>query len=397
MRKWLLLCLAVVVVSSTPVLAQDPTATPTTPTTVRIWWPDALYPTAARPVIDDILSEYAQENGLDLRYFPYSPGNIVHRLDLTREVAPDAMPDLMLMRRDELTRAASSGLVEPIDGWVPTSTSAGMSEEILAMGQYNQVLYGLPYMLEVQHMLYDPTQFEGESITFADILNADMPILFPAKPETGTIINDVLMIEYLAAGGSFVGADGLPTLNEDAVQTVLDFFAAGLEAEVFSPDLLQYTYPDDYWDLINANTVSFVESQRFWQQRTSLAPELTVLPILTPQEQPYLLVDGWVWVLIAQDEAARAEAQRFISWIMATDKLVDIAESLQLVPSQQRAQRVLDDPYVEALTVVLASSALVIQSPTNEAAAALQVAFEAVLNGGDPLEATAAALDSLTP
>ncbi|MCB9436938.1 MAG: extracellular solute-binding protein [Anaerolineales bacterium] len=397
MRKWLLLCMVVVVVSSTPVLAQDPTATPTTPTTVRIWWPDALYPTAARPVIDDILGEYAQENGLDLRYFPYSTGNVVHRLDLTREVAPGAMPDLMLMRRDELTRAASSGLLEPIDGWVPISTSAGMSEDILAMGQYNQVLYGLPYMLEFQHMLYDPTQFEADTVTSEDILESHLPILFPAKPETGMVINDVLMIEYLAAGGSFVGSDGLPTLNEDAVRTVLDFFATGLEAGGFNSSLLQYTYPADYWDLITADSVSLVESQRFWQQRTSLDSKLTVFPILTPQGQPYLLVDGWVWVLIAQDEGARAEAQRFISWIMATDKLVDIADALQLIPSQQRAQRVLDDPYVEALTPLLTSSALVIQSPTNEAAAALQVAFEAVLNGGDPLEATAAALDSLTP
>lgn len=205
------------------------------------------------------------------------------------------------------------------------------------------------------------------------------------------------MVEYLSAGGNFIGVDGLPTLKEDALRSVLHFFAAGLEANIFSPTLLQYAYPTDYWDSIEPDTVSLVSSQQFWRQRSGLSSELAVLPILTPSGQPYLLVDGWVWVLIAQDDAARAEAQRFISWIMATDKLVDIAQALQLIPSQQRAQRVLDDTYVEALTLILASGVVVIETPTNESAAALQVAFEAVLNGGDPVEATAAALRSLAP
>lgn len=397
MRKWLLFCTVVIVIIGTPVAAQDPTATSSTPTPVRVWWPDALYPTAARPIVDDILSEYAQENGLDIRYFPYTPGSVVHRLNLTREVAPSALPDLMLMRRDELIRAASSGLLQPIDGWVPTTTSAGMADEILAMGQYNQVLYGLPYLLEVQHMLYSPTHFEDQLISFEDIISTNTPVLFPAKPRVGSVISEVLMVEYLSAGGNFIGVDGLPTLKEDALRSVLHFFAAGLEANIFSPTLLQYAYPTDYWDSIEPDTVSLVSSQQFWRQRSGLSSELAVLPILTPSGQPYLLVDGWVWVLIAQDDAARAEAQRFISWIMATDKLVDIAQALQLIPSQQRAQRVLDDTYVEALTLILASGVVVIETPTNESAAALQVAFEAVLNGGDPVEATAAALRSLAP
>lgn len=384
---------------SIPAIAQDGTPEPEDPNLpLRVWWPDALYPEGNRDTIDGIFAEFSSIYNLDLRYYVHTVGNDVPRLQLTHDIAPDATPDLMLMRREDMVRAARDNLIVPVDGWVPASTIAGASENLLALGEVDEVLYGVPYMLDLHHMLYNTSVFDTPPDSFEAVSGAEGLLTFPGQPRTGETVSDLVLVSYLASGGEFVGPEGEPVLDEPALRTVLEFFATTVTNEVISTDLLAYAAPANYWDqIIAAETdIALVNSSLYLSQRDDVPPEFDIVTLPSPDGTPTTLADAWFWVLTTTDPQRQEEAQRFLLWVMETDRLADMSMMLDTIPSQQRALRVLDDPYIDEMSNLL-PVALYVEGRNNAAAAALQQAFEAVLNGTPPDEATAAALERVSP
>ncbi|MGV2436409.1 MAG UNVERIFIED_CONTAM: hypothetical protein LVT10_17195 [Anaerolineae bacterium] len=71
------------------------------------------------------LEAFAQtENGVSVKVRTKrvsDVGGIMSTLRTAREVAPSALPDMTLLRRQDLLDAVQRGLVQPLDGLVPTS------------------------------------------------------------------------------------------------------------------------------------------------------------------------------------------------------------------------------------------------------------------------------------
>ncbi len=369
-----------------------------TSVSVRVWWPDTLASVRARALLSDVFATFAETQAISPRYYEYVAGDNVRVLELTNRVAPRAMPDLMLMRRDDMVDAVAAGLIVPIDGWAPATTIAGMPENLLTLGQVNGVLYGLPYLVEIKHIIYDTTVFETPPTAFDDVLDHEASMFFPGRPPNNEVVNDVVLMQYLAAGGTLVDAEANPVLDEEALETLLNSYAAGLDSGIFSPDLITYTSLDNYWSQVIASEIglALIGSDQFLERQAGLPVEMGVTSVPTSGNQPIALLDGWVWVLMTNDVTYQEQAQRFLLWMMDTDRLVDLAEVLNTVPTQQRALRVLDDTYFDFVQDLL-PRAVYVEERDNQAAAALQLAFEAVMNGGDPDEAAAAALESLSP
>ncbi len=378
-----------------PAWAQEDDASPTA---ISVWWPDALY-TGGRAEIDRIFDDFNESNALDLRIYQHEIGADLHRLLLTRDVAPDALPDIMLLRREDLEGAVNAGLLQPLDGWVPFSITGGLSSlspELLNLGEVNGVQYGWPYMLEIRHMLYNTTIFDVPPTDFTLIFSQDDPILFPGRPRAGGFANYLIMAEYLAAGGSLVNDEGLPALDAEITQRVLEFYAEGVAAGLFTTDILDYSTPFSYWGQITsgASNLAMVDSGTYLRRRDALPPEVAPMPLPTLDGTPRLLVDGWLWVVVTDDLVRQERAQRFLNWMMDTDNLADSAQILQLFPAQQRAVDILNEPYLETLSAWLPDS-IFATNRNSPAAAALQTAFEAVLEGMSPEEATATAVEGL--
>ncbi|MCQ3931803.1 MAG: hypothetical protein DPW16_15225 [Chloroflexi bacterium] len=392
-----------------PVFARQKDAAPTRVNqqevvNLRVWWPDALLSENAADTLenqfDSFRSAYVNVN-LDLRYLEYQPIDTIRRLTLTRDVAPDALPDLTLMRYEEMMAAVNSGLLQPVEGLLPPSTLNDLSDNVLEMGQVAGEFYGIPYLLSIDHMLYT-----GDSAppprNFSDFLEQDTPLLFAAKPATSQVINELLLIQYLAEGGYLVDQENVPALNEDALLTVLEFYSTAVQLEPFRQpleDTLQLQTLADYRAQLSGDdpVLALLNSTDYLLYRNRFAGDAKIVPPLTADGQSFTLLDGWMWVLLADDATRQIQARNFLTWMMNSDNLTDTALALNMLPSQQRALRVMaeDSDLIVLSNLINAAYFLPPAQRQNVAAVALQVAFESVLQGITPRAAAEIAMATL--
>lgn len=403
----------------TPVTqAQEPAPQTTRP--IRFWWPEELYGDAAAAVLTTFITDFNNSSSsfeVDYRVYvnDFEGQSPVAQLNLTNTVAPAAVPDLMVMRREHMITLVQNSLsgstpndettsfsivpvvLQSIEGWDTRpllNEVAPLSQEIQVLGETNGILYGLPYLIEVQHTIASPGTFDTRPITIDDVLEAETPMLFAGRPRSGQVVNDMVLLLYTALGGQLIGTDGLPTLNEAALRQTLALIDEGLQRGVFSRELLNYRSPNDYLDtlIVDEPAYGVVDSSVFLRTAAFEDYSVGAVPLL---ETPLVLVDGWVWVLLTDDETRQSQAREFTGFMMETDQLVDISIAVDTLPIQERALNALDTDYVETVQNLLTST-IFVNGRGNQAALALQSAFEAVLTGDTPAEATTKALENLT-
>ena len=388
------------------------TATPLpTPTpqaeqrTIRVWWPDELYPADGSAAADILHSQFdlfrQTYSGYTVeirRKRSHGLGGILASLRTATPVAPGAVPDLTLMRREDLITAAQEGLIVPLDDWMPANMSGNnLFSGVRALGEVDGVLYGIPYTLNIRHTLYRASVFETPPQTFADVLNARTPYLFAANDAP---VSWTVLLQYLAAGGRLADENGAATLSPDALQTVLEFYAEGEAAGVFTPAVLDYAQVQDYWNtfvtgeahLVTVDTQSYLSRQDTVQ---SVAPSA----IPTADGTPLTVLDGWMWVVTTPNPDHQRQALAFLSWMMRVSHQGAFTEAFGVLPSQIRALRLWDNQSYAEFAQTLITTAVVFPEArrNNVAAAALQNAVADVIKGVPPQTALDEALTGLEP
>jgi ABC-type glycerol-3-phosphate transport system substrate-binding protein len=367
--------------------------TPTpAPETVRVWWPDELYPHDDELALETLQTQW---NGfaqayptltLEVRRKRSSGlGGILSTLRTAVPVAPSALPDLTLMRRADMITAANEGLIVPLDDWLPSDLAdSNLLPGVRSLGEINGVLYGVPYVLNVVHAAYRPAAMSAPPLSFADVLEGGISYLFPA----GAIpISWTLLLQYRAAGGRLVDDTGAATLDAQPLLDVLTFYAQGVQAGLFSPVLLQYVRYDDYWNQFVTATSNLVavDTLTFLGRRDSV-PNARPVSIPTPDGTPITALDGWLWVVTTANPERHQRVSAFLAWMMRVGQHSLFTEAIGLLPSQTRALRLWDDrEYAEFAQDLLATAILVPEAQRNNSASlALQEALVDVLEGAAP-------------
>ncbi len=388
--------------TATPV----PTATPAGASTIHVWWPEELYP-AEGTVANDVLN--SQFESFRLTYSSYSLdirrkrmsglGGILSTLRTAQPVAPGAIPDLTLMRRSELLTAATEGLIMPLTDWIPPDlVGTNLFPGVLALGEIDGELYGLPYAINVVHSLYRATVFDEPLITFSDVLAAEPALVFDANHTASSAVSLTVLLQYIAAGGRLVDATGQPVLDYEPLVVVLSFYEQALERGIVDETLLHYDEPEDYWASFasaQANLIG-VDAWTYLRHKESV-PNVGFAPIPTVEGTPITSLDGWMWVLTTHDPDRSNQARVFLSWIMRVSQHSLFSESMGVLPSQQRALRLWDDTaYAEFVqSLILSGEIIPLAQRTGSSASALHDAFVAVLEGTPAQEAADAALQAL--
>ncbi len=392
-------------------VALQPTTTPTPVNrettialnTIRVWWPDELYP-QSNTATEEILQR--QFNDFRLNYVNYELdvrrkrthglGGIFPTLRTAGPVAPGAMPDLTLMRRADMIVAATEGLIVPLDDWIsPDLVGSNLLTGVRALGEIGGTLYGVPYGLTMTHTAYRASVFDEPMVSFGDILAKQPVYLFPLG---ATPSSDVVLLQYLAAGGRLTGDDGAPILDREPLLAVLDYYALGVELDIFTPTLLTYTSPDDYWSAFvsaDANLVG-VDSLTYLNHKTTVQ-NVGLAPVPTRSGEPIAALDGWLWVLTTTDPDQQEQARAFLTWIMGASQQGVYTEAFGILPSQSLALRLWDNEEYADFAQDLIGSARILSSAqrTGSAAMALQEGLTAVLEGASASASADAALAKL--
>lgn len=372
---------------------------------VRVWWPDELYPATGSAAEDILLRQWDSFRGtyrsyeLEIRRKRASGlGGILSTLRAASGVAPGALPDLTLMRRADMVTAAAEGLLVPVADWVPADLLAdGLLPGVAALGEINNVLYGVPYALTLTHTLYRPSAFSAPPRTFADILRDTPHYLFAGGGGSSAAVNITVLLQYTHAGGRLIDSDGDPALDRDPLLRVLQYYATGVAQGIFEPELLEYSLPASYWNAFVSGDADLIGVEStFYLNHQGEMPNAALAITPTHDGAPATALNGWMWVLVTHDADRQDRARAFLSWMMRVSQQAALTEALGVVPSQTRALALWQNQtYAQFATGLFPGRQIVAGVQRNSAAAALQASFADVLEGGAPEQAADEAIASL--
>ncbi|MDX2137685.1 MAG: extracellular solute-binding protein [Chloroflexota bacterium] len=404
MKHILYLCMTALVVACTPTTVAPPTATPAvinaastvqtpvaTPTaveasaiTLHVWLPDAL---AGLDSVDtgDVLSEQissfesAYPNiEIDLRLrATMGSGGILETMRSASAVAPSALPDITLLRYSDFRAAIAAGLVPPLDEGVLIAEES-FAPSVYTMSIVDGQAYGIPAALQVLHVAYRERAVPIESWRFADLLDAQIPVLFPGAPATG--ISPVFLLQYVTAGADTNTATAL-TLSEPALRATLRYYERAAAANLVPTDVLEYDTPERYQDALLDGTAVVVTSEmylRALQENVDLATGY----VPTVDGEATTLLDGWLWVVLSDNGSRRPAALEFVQWMMATERQTAYMQTIHMLPARLAAQQALNPAYADFIDGLLQNAYLPLpDSLDGTTARALQTAFASVISG----------------
>ncbi len=389
--------ISVAVQQDTP-LPPSPTPIPTAvaPTTMVIWWPEPLAPldnAEANELLSEHISAFkAAQGNIEVqlrRKLEMGIGGIMSTLRTASPVAPGALPDLTLMRREDLLIAAQSGLIYPLEGYVSSAVLNDLYPAALSLGRVDGQLYGLPYMLDVQHMAYSDPGAEQVPSQFAQMLNQQVTFALPAAQASQA--NNVLLTQYLDAGGELPDSESLG-LDVESLARVLRFYEDAVNQDLINSSVLSYTSPYDYQNRLFNNTLDagVVTSSVFlnWRQ---LGQTLGFGPVPTESGAIIGELDGWMWVMTTSSADRQALAGRFLNWMLDASEQGSYSRAVNMIPSQRTAlQTWPDDPYITFVRQVLSNALLPLTSAEDESVVrAMQSALIAVISSETTAEEAA--------
>ena len=361
-----------------------PTATPNGPPTIQVWWPDALAPlgddNTARLLADSVDTFIASQSQAQVEIRlkrSANPGGILQSLQSAAAVAPGALPDLTLLRRSDLLAAVRGGLIQPFpEGSAPQSDLYRVG---LTLANVNSVAYGLPFMLEVEHIAYRTITMAGNFSGFEAALADGQGFTFPAGGSGGA--RGMLLAQYISAGGS---TSDLITrnLNVDALTQVYDFYARGETAGLFDAAMMGFTQTEDYLKQLtdgDLNAALVTSSEYLSLANVGLA----AAPFPLAAGDPTSTVDGWLWVMLTPDHVRQAAALRFVDWMANPVRMSAYSAAAAMLPARRGALQLwAENPYRTLMDGLLTAGFVLPTDERSDASLrAIEAGLPAVLSG----------------
>ena len=377
--------------TETPTPVSSPVATVVNQPSLTIWWPDVLMPTVEdQPLpLYEQLEAFAQtENGVQVKVRVKrvsDVGGIMATLRTAREVAPSALPDMTLLRRQDLLDAVQRGLIQPLDGLVPTSMIDDLYGGTLQLGLVQLLpgeegrLYGFPYSLNFIHLVYE-NGYPLTQSSYATFLEHEIPFLL-ATQEVTAGINPIFLTQYLKAGGR-VNVDGSLHIDENALTETLTFYEQAVTQGLIHPFALQVATSADLASSIQEKGfgAAAVDSSLYL---ALLDQGLEIAPLPTHNGSRTSFLDGWMWVVITQDTTHQQYAMDLLAWMVDFERQAALLRLLNVVPAQRGTSRNTYGEEYDAFVASLLAEAQIPMSVGNGTgrARALQSAFVAVVSG----------------
>jgi hypothetical protein len=343
-QRFILLLLCMLNLTVMPITAQDDSTRDSQMLTV--WIPAPLISDMTSDAYQQLLKHTTQlsiDTDINVSYRIKDVGTLGGIMSTIRSgsiVAPGALPDLALIRYSDLISSQAPTLLQSFENLF-SSTLLNDLNNVLKLGQvpHNDGvdLFGLPYFVDVQHTVTNQTiEDSATHLTFDTVLTGDS-LLLPAERNNG--LNQIVYLQYLEVGG-VAPRNGTMTINQNALQIVLEFYETAIEQNLITPEILDFASPSAYrTEFINTmeglNYAIFSSSEylSMLQQNAELYYET----IPTATGNSITTLNGWVWVMITPDPTQQDISVRYLNWMMQPDFHADLSSELHQLPAQQSA------------------------------------------------------------
>jgi ABC-type glycerol-3-phosphate transport system substrate-binding protein len=322
-----------------------PTPTPHSPLTLTVWLPDTLVPSGnvqASVVLTQQIAAFAavQPNVHIEVLFKSAQGaaDILELMQVSAPVAPSYLPDVALLDLAQVPAAMDSSLLRPLNGLVPDDTFADLFPFAAQTGHPDDRWLAAAYVADMEHLAYNSVRVPSPPITWAQVISAPQPYLFPAGINGG-IVSDALLTFYAAAGGRWMDAAGLPSLDAVPLTQMLNQFKTAQQAGAISANVLNFASADDTWlaYLGRPGQMVDVRASRFISQRTMISGTLAAPLPGFYEESARPIARGWAFVVPTRDSTHAAAAAALINWLASPENEGAWARSANLLPARRRA------------------------------------------------------------
>jgi len=323
-------------------LAQDSQPTEAPPPSLVVWLPDRLTPldSPALARLREQTQAFTEASGIsvELRLKRVGDvGGIMATLRSASIAAPAALPDLTLLRRQDLLSAERDGLLQRLDGLLPAALIAELGRP-LALGQISGTLYGLVYTLDLEHVAYRPSSDTDPSAwDFDGVLARGLPLAFSTAYANG--LNDTFMAQYLAAGGGFT-PEGSLAYNSEAMARLLNFYDEARARGIVGPSLLSLNNPSDVLALLQNGQVdqAIINSSAYLSLQAQ-SRALRPAPVPSVDGRPLGILNGWSWTLLASTPERQSAAMRYVAWLMEAARLAEFSAAAAQIPALPAARQ----------------------------------------------------------
>jgi ABC-type glycerol-3-phosphate transport system substrate-binding protein len=278
---------------------------------------------------------------------PYGRGGILDFLRTSKDVAPTVSPDVVFIDIAELPQAWRSELIQPLDGLLDRVVAADLLPAARNIASVDGRLAGMPFELDLDHVVYNTGQTSAPPLLWTDILSSGVRYTFPAKSQNGQL-NDTVLAQYLAVGAKLRDDENSPMIDESALRSILEFYAAAVAANVVDASVLEADQTDALWaDYLSTKTgITHVSVHRYLTDRNLLSVS-AVAQVPTRDGVPTNIGRGWGLAIVTPERARQVAALQFIEWITAPDRLVAWNQQVGYIPPRSTALDLIagDDPY----------------------------------------------------
>ena len=373
--------------------------------TLELWLPEELDPYGeggGSQVLAQRLSEFSDAYpNLQVEVVvkkAHGRGGLIDFMRTARDAVPGVLPDLVVLDASDLRTVAGSELIQPLDDFLAPSVADDRFPFATAMGRVDGQTVGAMLAVDMQHLAYRPALFDSPPITWTQVISAPASFLFPAGGYDGQV-NDATLLQYLGSGGKLTDAEGNPSLDEQAMIDVFDFYTRCITNTVIAPtQVLTATHVDQVWEQFKEGKggMTIVRAGRYWLEADET---MAAAPIPTKSGRPIGIARGWALAMVTEDPARQDFAMDLVGWLTASDHNALWTRAAGYLPVTRSALR-LWEVSEEERTILrgLLEAAMPPPRPVVMEAIGppMQQALESLLNGrATPEEAAASAVEGV--
>ena len=388
-------------ITPTPEITVVATPTPEEVNRLVIWVPPEMDPeldTPAAELFEEKLQSYAVLNNnieIEVRVKAASgAGGLLDALTATSSAAPDALPDLIALSREDLETAALKGLVYSMDGLTDLADGGDLYGYVREMALLQGSTYGLPFAGDALALVYRPESFSEFPVTWTDLLASEAVMAFPGQSNQALF----QLCLYEGEGGVTQDNQRRPVLELDPLTEVFQLLQDGVTEGAFLEDFTQYQTLTQVWTAFRDGQadVAVVWTSDYLQDESDILMSIT--PLLPMSGGSVSIGDGMSWALASPDENRQAMAVDLAESLLDPAFLANWTAMIGYMPPRSSALEAWDDQSLRGIvsqislmtrlrptTDILSSLGPILQTQTQQI---LQVLI-------DPAQASQAALESL--
>jgi len=387
---------------ATPAITPTFPAGTTPPPTLKIWLPPQFNPdgdSQASALLKARLQAFAALHpGLKIEVrikASIGNGGLLDTLAATSAAAPAALPDLVALSRSDLEAATLKGLLFPFNSKSIVSENPDWFNYARQMALIQGSTFGMPFAGDALVLVFRPSQNPKPPGDWNGLilLHQNGVLAFPAADPQSLLT----LALYESTGAPVEDTQQRPTLNADALTSVLKIYASGAKEGAFPYWLTQYSTDAQSWQAFQDKRSNWVVT---WTSRylSELPPDGAVLPLFPVAKSSLTLATGWEWALVSPQAGQRELSTQLAEFLVDSNFLACWTAAAGYLPTRPSALAGWPNHSLQTMLNPVVISAQL--RPSNETLIGLGPILEdaaiQVLKGQiDPAQAAQTAVDHL--